>query len=54
MLSIPIDSLPLEPEEPSSPPPFYLRRISFDLDTAPSSSDSLSALAFRRPAHFRR
>ena len=54
MLSIPIDSLPVEPEEPPPPPPFYLRRITFDLDSAPSPSDSLTVLAFRRPAHFRR
>jgi soluble lytic murein transglycosylase-like protein len=54
MLQVPVDTLLAETEEPAPLPAFYLRRISFDLDSAPTDSTG-KLLALRRyPAHFRR
>lgn len=54
MLQVPVDSLLAATEEPAPLPAFYLRRISFDLDSAPTDSTG-KLLAIRRyPAHFRR
>lgn len=53
MLSVPIDSFPIEPEEPVSPPPFYLRRISFS-DSLPADALASDFPSFNSPVRFRR
>lgn len=52
MLQAPIDSFPVEPEEPT--PTFYLRRISFDLDSAPTDSSGKPLEPRGYTAHFKR
>jgi soluble lytic murein transglycosylase-like protein len=54
MLLAPIDSFPTEPEEPSSPPPFYLRRLSFAGDSVPIELSVTDFPSFNSPSRFRR
>lgn len=53
MLLAPIDSFPVEVEEPS-PPPFFLRRLSFASDSLPVELSVSEFPSFSSPARFRR